>query len=86
VCCDYVERSRGCAGRGCVPSESSPVVPPTVNQSYKIVNIRGVSRLALSEEVLEYQEEIAILAFQALTKEFRVINGTGGREYTLELL
>jgi len=61
-------------------------LPPTVNQSYKIVNIRGVTRLAHSEEVLEYQEEIAILAFQALRKEFPVINGTGGGEYTLELL
>lgn len=60
-------------------------LPPTVNQSYKIVNIRGATRLALSEEVLEYQEEIAILAFQALTKEFTVTNGPGRGEYMFEI-
>lgn len=61
-------------------------LPPTLNQSYKIVTIRGVSRLALSEEASEYKDEIAIVAFQALTKEFPVINGPGGGEYRLELV
>lgn len=53
-------------------------LPPTLNQSYKIVNISGYSRLALSEDASEYKDEVAVLAFQTLTKEFPVINGPGG--------
>jgi len=60
-------------------------LPPTLNQSYKIVTIRGYSRLALSEEASEYKDETAVLAFQALTAEFPVINGPGGGEYRLEV-
>jgi len=61
-------------------------LPPTLNQSYKIVEIRGYSRLALTEEASEYKDEIAILAFQELRPEFPVENGPGGGEYRLELV
>lgn len=71
---------------GCPSISVVLALPPTLNQSYKIVTIRGYSRLALSEEASEYKDEIAVLAFQALTKEFPVINGPGGGEYRLELV
>ena len=44
-------------------------LPPTLNQSYKIVKIQGFSRLALSLEAREHKDMVAILAFQALTGE-----------------
>lgn len=61
------------------------VLPPTLNQSYKIVEIKGYSRLALSQEASEYKDDTAVLAFQALTPDFRVINGPDGGEYGLEV-
>jgi len=61
-------------------------LPPTLNQSYHIVHIEGVYRLALTQEADDYKDEIAILAFQAMTKEFPVINGPRGGEYRLELV
>lgn len=61
-------------------------LPPTLNQSYKIVEVRGYSRLALTEEASEYKDEIAILAFQELRPGFPVENGPGGGEYRLEIV
>jgi len=52
---------------GCPSISVVLALPPTLNQSYKIVDISGYSRLALSEEASEYKDEIAVLAFQALT-------------------
>ncbi len=77
VCCDYVERSNRMSGEGFVSIKVESSLPPTLNQSYKIVEIKGVSRLALNQDALDFKDQIAILAFQALTKEFPVINGTG---------
>ena len=61
-------------------------LPPTLNQSYKIVRIKGASRLALREDASDYKDVIAILAFQALRSDFPIENGPRGGEYRLELV
>ena len=61
-------------------------LPPTMNQSYKIVRIKEASRLCLADDADAYKDEIALLAFQAMTGEFPVINGPRGGEYRLELV
>lgn len=61
-------------------------LPPTMNQSYKIVKIQGFSRLALTEEAADYKEVASIVAANALTRDFPVVNGPGGGEYMLELV
>jgi len=70
---------------GLVMIKTEPRLPSVLNQAYKTVEIRGVSRLVLSEDALEYKRDMEIRAFQALTKEFPVINGPGGGEYMLEM-
>ena len=61
-------------------------LPLTLNHSYHIVRVKGSYRLALTQEADDYKDEIAILAFQALTGEFPVVNGPRGGEYRLELV
>ena len=71
-------------------------LPPTLNQSYKIVEIKGYSRLALTEEALDFKKTVSIVAANTLTHShghmqtlnglpFPIINGPGGGEYRLEL-
>lgn len=57
-----------------------------MNHCYHIVRVKGYSRLALAQEAGDYKDLIAVLAFQALTGEFPVINGPRGGEYRLELV
>ena len=61
-------------------------LPPTMNQSYNIVRIKGVSRLALTVDAEAYEEETAVLAFQAMDGDFPVENGPRAGEYRLELV
>jgi len=61
-------------------------LPPTMNQSYNIVRIKGVSGLALADYADAYKDEVAILAFQAMGADFPVENGPQGGEYRLELV
>lgn len=62
------------------------VLPPTLNQSYNIVRISGVSRMALTVDAEAYEEETALLAFQAMGADFPVENGPRAGEYRLELV
>lgn len=74
------------SGSGMVGFKIKSRLPPTLNQGYKIVNIKGVSRLALREDALDIKEELGLLAAAAKPGNFPVINGPGGGEYMLELV